>query len=593
MYNEEQEKRFVEKVAEYNWSSVDSYSTFHNALQEIIDETFSEILSLEDKENVEIANKFNDYYVTIGKNKQKSVNKRADVEQPALNPLHLVRDQTPVQPFDFFKPIDEHTLKRIIEALKINPELSPDAYGFSVRLLKSIADIISGTLVDLINKSFEEDVFPAELKLAAVIPHSTMPNADYDHDDPSNFRPVSIVSPLSRVFEYVIVRQLREYFEKNHMFSEKQHAFTKGRNLHSAVLLMLNVTFAEIKKERSVKYTMYDLSEAYDSVDHEILLNKLKWFGIGHKALKYIESYLKGRSQFVRRCGSCSDIKDINVGIPQGVKLAPFLFAAYINDLPDNMSESLCTLLYADDVYFITPFQENDVKMEEKINEDVDMWLRSNLLQVDENKIQRLLIPYKKPNKIESINCLHLTLCNDLSWSGHINYLVENKLPKAIKSIEDMIAVGLPYKEIRSTYLDNFFLPLVHNILLWGHEEEANVIFERQKEVISMLMPGRESMQSKFRSCSLLTLPSLYIRTCLRLAHELSSHGNWDLEIYRTQPKYTLEDLYNAVPEPIKKFGQIKFYYRITEVLIEGAFFSIEEFINFPKNSKLYYGFTR
>lgn len=579
-YNPDQKRLFVEKVTKYDWHLVNCYSTFHNALQEIIDETFPEVVVIEDSEDVQIANEFNKHYVTIGKKKQDDIKKDAGRDKSLQDPLHLVKEHKIPKPFLTFEPIQEHTVKRIISSLRNNPELCPDAYGFSVELLQAINPQISSILTKLINKSFKDGVFPNELKLAAVLPYEKKHRISGHPNDPTSFRPVSITSVLSKVFEDAVVLQLREHFENNNLFYKGQHGHRNDGSIVSAISAILSVAVSKLKKGESVKFTMYNFGEEYDSVDREILLDKFRRYGVGEKPIKYLESFINERTQFVRRCGCRSDTRNMGTGIPQGLKLTPLLFAVYVNDLPDNVMGSIYTTMYTEEVCFITPYNGNDTSTEEKqVNEDVNKWLRSNLLQVEEANIQRLVIPHITPETIETVNFLSVILSNDLSWSEHIKHLVENKLASVKESIQEKSAIGSPYKQLRDAYLD-FHGRMARDTLLWGHSNEANVIFDLQKEMICSFEHRGLSFKSKFMHARVLTLPSLYIRFCLCHAHNSSKLNiNMDLEIYRTEPKYTLTELYNALPEAIRKLDQHEFRTSITNLLSKNAICSMEEFL--------------
>lgn len=580
-YNEEQKKQFIEKVDQYNWGSINCYSAFHTVLHKIMDETFPHVLDVEEnQQHIQTANRFNDYYVNIGNTKQANIKKEAEGEESTQDDLYLVGDHSPKEPFLSFEATNQDAVTKIIEQLKTSSDTSPDAYGLTVELLKLISDKVSGTIAKLVNKSFQESIFPEELKLTAILPHENVSDIDHDRDDPANSRPVAIVPVLSKIFEDIVVFQLRQYFEKTNLFAEEQHGHRTGRNTVSAILSMLEATVSKIKEEQSVRFTIYDLSEAYNSVDHQILLKKIRLYGVGEEPVKYLDSYLTGRSQFVRRFGCQSDTKYINVGIPQGCMLAPFLFAVYINDLPSSVSGSIRTIMYVDDVAFITPYQEDDLRIAEKLNEDVNMWLGRNLLQLEANKIQHLLIPHIKPIRIESVKFVNVVLSNDLSWSEHINYLVEHKLASAKQSIQDKASQNVSFDILRDTYINEFHCYFTKDILLWGHSEEANIIFEKQKEVISILQPGEDSIKSKFNFCNVLTVPALYIRSCLLHAHTSSERNiKLDLEIYRIEPKYTVTHLYNALWDEIRAYDKKDFRFKISSMLAKDAIFTVEEYL--------------
>ena len=173
-----------------------------------------------------------------------------------------------------------------------------------------------------------------------------------DIDDRSNYRPISVLPFVSRVFEKLIYNQLYDYLDRNKLLFSKQSGF---RSLHSVVTCLLKCTndwYLDMDKGQYTAMIFVDLKKAFDTVNHEILLKKLEKYGVTGSENAWFASYLCNRRQFCRVNGVSSGLDDINCGVPQGSCLGPLLFMIYINDLPFSL-QSCQVNMYADDTTFL------------------------------------------------------------------------------------------------------------------------------------------------------------------------------------------------------------------------------------------------
>ena len=204
----------------------------------------------------------------------------------------------------------------------------------------------------IINQSLVTGIFPEKLKIAKVSPFFKKDVITIM----DNYRPVSLLTATSKVFEKVVFTQLYEYFDKNYLFYSNQYGF---RKLHSTELAGLELTDRILKDidERNVSLAIFmDLSKAFDTLDHQILLKKLHNYGITGPALKWFSSYLTGRLQYVEIDGISSDVLPLTTGVPQGSILGPLLFLIYMNDI-HNVTNQFNFILYADDTSLYSTIQ--------------------------------------------------------------------------------------------------------------------------------------------------------------------------------------------------------------------------------------------
>lgn len=223
----------------------------------------------------------------------------------------------------FLEPATPSEILSVIQSLK--PSNSVGSDGISTSFLKHYAPFLAEPLSELSNDILSEGVFPDELKLARVVPvHKKGSRADV-----GNYRPISILPSLSKIFEKLILLRL---------LHPLQFGFRRGR---STTLALMNVT-EQIKRNIEAKsFTMgifADLTKAFDMLDHDILLKRAERYGIRGAPLRLLQNYLSNRRQYVSVSGHNSDIKFLTTGGPQGSLLGPFLFLVYINDLPSYIS---------------------------------------------------------------------------------------------------------------------------------------------------------------------------------------------------------------------------------------------------------------
>ena len=209
------------------------------------------------------------------------------------------------------------------------------------------SDKISNILSILINDCFTQGVFPDSLKIARVTPiHKEGPE-----DTPSNYRPISILSCISKLIEKLTYNRLIKYIENRSILHSNQFGF---RSAHSTVHAITAIHEKILENVDNSKHTIsiyLDLSKAFDSVNHSILLNKLEHYGIRGTALDFFQSYLTNRQQFTIVNGEKSDLLTVICGVPQGSTLGPLLFLLYINDLAS--ASKFFVSLFADDTGLI------------------------------------------------------------------------------------------------------------------------------------------------------------------------------------------------------------------------------------------------
>ena len=187
-------------------------------------------------------------------------------------------------------------------------------------------------------------IFHNKLKIAKVLPL-------FKKDDPTimhNYRPISLVTAISKLFEKVVFSQLYEYFHKNNLFYDSQYGFFKNHWTEYASMELTDKVLKDIDEKKISLAIFMDLSKAFDTLDYNILIKKLANYGINGTPLEWFTSYLTGRSQYVEIDGVSSNVLSLSTGVPQGSILGPLLFLIYMNDIP-YCAKYFNVILYADD----------------------------------------------------------------------------------------------------------------------------------------------------------------------------------------------------------------------------------------------------
>ena len=339
-------------------------------------------------DDTEIAEALNKHFATVGK--------KIDESLPNNIPQHSDhRDPTRANPCSssfFLAPITPGIVKTIIENMK-NKSSHIDTYP--IRIIKSLIDILSPIICNIINDSFENGYFPNFCKTAKVIPLFK----SREKTDVQNYRPISILPIFSKIIEKVVHHQLYGFLQRNHILSPNQYGFRKKLSTSDAITDMLQFLYDKLDNGYTVISFFLDFSKAFDSVNHNILLDKLKFYGIRGVPHNWFKSYLSNRSQFVATNNVFSSVENIQYGVPQGSNLGPLLFLLFINDFP-NCSNFFKFNLFADDSTLTCSFKNFDpVSIQSVLEHElskINDWLLSNRIKVNAQKSHFLIFSYRK-----------------------------------------------------------------------------------------------------------------------------------------------------------------------------------------------------
>lgn len=414
-----------------------------------------------------------------------------------------------------------------------------------------------------------------------------------------------------------------EYINKNRLLSNAQFGFRKGSATQDAVLALQNYILNSFENKKKAACIYFDLTRAFDTVDHTLLINKMYKYGVRGPALNWISTYLENRFQRVKlQHGSKSFISNprfVSSGVPQGSILGPLLFVIFINDI-ELSTRSMFTSLYADDSTFgvhANSIPDLSVKSSEAVRSMQSYCresglklnsIKTNLMCFSLRQIDRSLLVKIDNESIKQsnvVNYLGVTIDSSLSWVQHIDCL-SNKLSKhcfVIWQLRNFVNKDI----LKMYYFGHIQSILSYCIVCWGNCNRINEVLIVQKKIIRTILfkSCRSSCRSLFVELGILTVVSLYILncvvyikshinnfksrtdTCLSAGYDLRENLNLNIPTHTLScvskgPNIIMIKLYNKLPVSIRKINILQiFKNRVKSLLLSKSFYSIEEYFDF------------
>ena len=432
---------------------------------------------------MDIASKFNNYFINIGPSLAEKI-----PSVPGTHLQYLKRNSNSI----FIKPTSSEEVISIANNLQVNKGSGFD--DLSPKVVKGVIHMLAPVLTNIFNRSIEQGCFPDQMKVAKVTPI-------YKSDDKlavTNYRPISVLPVLSKILEKIMYLRLTEFITANQLLSDKQYGF---RENHSTALALLDLTDKISRQIDEKKHSLgifIDLSKAFDTLDHHILIRKLEYLGIRGLALQWFESYLSNRTQFVNINKTASARLFIRCGVPQGSILGPLLFILYINDIT-NVSTDVYLIMFADDTNIF--LHDKDIQhLENKANSELNKfsdWFKLNKLSINVKKTHYILFR-SKLNKtatelkiavngtvIESCRStkfLGVIINQHLTWSDHVSVL-KLKVSKNLGVIKK-IRHNLTSESLKSLYYALIYPYISYCNIVWAHHSssvaELQILQKRQ-----------------------------------------------------------------------------------------------------------------
>ena len=437
-----------------------------------------------------LANKFNKYFTSVGEltaikanliAKEQSLNiERSSNEEEISSILPEEKERFR------FQSVKEKDVESVIKSLSDNK-----ASGFdkiSTRVLKDSCPITVPVITRLVNNSFKLNTFPKAWKIAEVVP---IPK-EGDTEQPANNRPISLLPILSKVNERLAHKQLMEFLTMENKLSIHQSGNRKGHSTETALVYVTDELLKAIDEKKVSLLLLLDMSKAFDSLNHGLLLDNLRNLGLEPTAILWFSSYLSERYQRVRYEDSISEMLPLKHGVPQGSILGPVLFTIYINDVISTISHSQVTA-YVDDCQLYFKFSIADsASAVTAVNNDlksISNWCAQSSLLINPDKTKLVVVGLKQlTKKLPPISltllgktitpvpvakdlgvfidqCLTYNVHVTKTASGCMNQLV------AINRIKHLLD-----KRTLSLLINSFvFTKLFYCSTVWGNTTKANI----------------------------------------------------------------------------------------------------------------------
>ena len=441
---------------------------------------------------VQIANTMNNYFTNIGPELAKKIQNTTE------NDFMSFLGKENQQSMYMFKTNSNEVSKLIS---KLNNKKSSGFDDLSAKFLKLCSPFISAPLANIFNSSIYNGVYPDLLKTARVTPIYKKGVKS----DPGNYRPISVLSQVNKVFEKILHKRLYKYLTKFKILYEYQFGFREG---HSTTQALAEITdrLKNVMDDKELSCGIFiDLTKAFDTVDHNILLRKMFSYGIRGNVHNLFKSYLSNRQQYVRVNNANSDLKPVKCGVPQGSVLGPLLFIIYINDLANSCKDGLFRI-FADDTGIFC--HSNDlktlIKKAEQIIGNVNKWFTANKLTLNVDKTSFIIFRSKRNtinnlpdtigydniviNRESKIKYLGLTLNEHLSWDIHTNEIC-NKL-KSLFPLFYNIRQYLDKENVRNIYYTMIYSRIKYGSIITGQTTNDNInrIQTMQNRLLKVLL---------------------------------------------------------------------------------------------------------
>lgn len=441
--------------------------------------------------------------------------------------VNFFRTLVPEQSVFSFQQVERSQIAKVCDSLNVNKSAGYD--NITPKMLMKSRELVIDILMKIFNNIVQQKKYPDVLKIHKVIPIPKKPNSR----NVSEFRPVAVLSVIDKVVEKLLFEQLSNYLHEKNILYEYQFGFRKGSGTEEALVHVTNYICGGIDDGlKGVAGVFFDFSKAFDLVDHQILLRKLKNIGMTEDTVCLFRDFLQNRFQYVQIGSSKSTMKPVNYGVPQGSVLGPLLFKIYVNDLK-NMKFNGKLIMFADDICILYRYQHEAV-LKTQIEYDGSMlceFSRINQLILNSGKTKFIKFrPYtcQSDNKIsihidgatieESANVTYLgvKLSHNLLWDDHIAdvkakisaatgvlYKFKNKLNTQIKMIIYQTLI-----HSRLTYL-----PLIYGCRANNHLKSLQSAQNRALKIVHN-MPLRYSTVDlyKLKAKNVLPVRGLYLQ---------------------------------------------------------------------------------
>jgi len=428
----------------------------------------------------------------------------------------------------FLQPTTETEIINIISKMKSKTSSGWD--GISMKTVKFLATVIVKPLVHIINVMLSTGIFPKKAKIAKVVPLFKKKKKNCV----DNYRPVSVLPSFSKILEKVILKRMEIFAKENNLINDNQFGFRAGSSTTCSVATLTDQLYKDMDEGKCSALISLDLSKAFDSIEHKLLLHKLEWYGFRGKTRDLLQSYLDSRYQYVSTGNTKSEKLPITRGVPQGAILSPFLYNLFANDIHTLKIKSRINQ-FADDTSLSLSHSE-PVVLITQIQDDLNIisqWFSDNYLKINVEKTQYMLITSPRHHSdhlpvltlsneilesVDEIKLLGITIDCRLNWKRHISNVVK-RLLGLLRLFHD-ITRTFPKRTLILIYRSLIESHLSYAIEIWGNSYYSNIkrLFSVQKRFVRIIAKVGPLAHSAplFSYFNIIPLPSLIVFNTLK-----------------------------------------------------------------------------
>ena len=475
-------------------------------------------------DDLAVSNLFNTYFASIGKTISDSI------PDTVVDPLQFVERNSNSL---FLTPTHRLEIISIVNSFKNKP-CNIDSIPNSI--YKSLVEDFAGIISNLINVSFLNGEFPTIFKTARVIALHKKGNKNIM----SNYRPISTINTIGKIFEKAMYERLMSFAERYELISKNQYGFRRNLSTTDSLLNFTNNIHNSLNSKGSTIGVSLDYKKAFDSIHHQILLNKLYKLGIRGTALDWFKSYLTDRKQYVVVNGKSSSISNVPTGCPQGSILSSILFLLYIDDMY-KCTPYLKFTHYADDtlVYYTHDSIPSLVNIINSGLSDISIWLKTNKLLLNSEKSNYILFSNKKiiPNiriaiddhpidRVKSTTFLGIVIDEKLNFADHIQATIK-KMSRAAGIMYKLNTI-VPKPSLKCLYSSLVYPHLTYGVEVWGGSSTSTLsrVKSLQSKCVGMLSGPNSYIGDTYKQNTLMTFSNIHKYFTLIKFHKYIRNNN-------------------------------------------------------------------
>ena len=425
-----------------------------------------------------------------------------------------------------------HRVTPTCSEINIDFELFTNSFKKAIKVGKAAgADLISAKdlkinesassigLFQVLRKCIENCKYPTEWKTAKVC--SVYKNKG-SKKDCSNYRPISLLSLPSKVFEHYICLQIKDHLNLHNLQNDHQWGFREKRSAEDLLLHLTETWRRAIDQNKVVGVLFIDLKKAFDSISHDVLDQKLKAAGLSGDMYNFIQSYLSERSQFTVINGTSSSTSPVEYGVPQGSLIGPVAFTINVEDMPSSTNSHLELLADDSTLFEIGDSVDNVIVSLQREIQNFNRYATKNSLTIHPDKCKILImsrvrmigpLPPVTLNGttieiVKQTKCLGLIIDDDLTWSAHVDWICKRFYSK-LKKLYRMRS--LSPSTLETIYNQGILPSVLYGIIIWGNcapnimsnVEKTHLRAARYIKRIKKRIPDHEVLsKAKWRSIS-------------------------------------------------------------------------------------------